>query len=37
VAVSVTTGATDGTVTEVTGGEIKPGMAVIVDTVTRGP
>ena len=37
VAVSVTTGATDGTMTEVTGGEIKPGMAVIVDTVTRGP
>jgi HlyD family secretion protein len=36
VAVSVTTGATDGTMTEVTGGELKPGMEVIVDSISQG-
>jgi len=35
VPVFVTTGATDGTMTEVTAGEIKPGMEVIVDSVSR--
>jgi HlyD family secretion protein len=33
VAVPVTVGATDGTLTEVTGGELNPGTAVVVDTV----
>jgi HlyD family secretion protein len=33
-AVDVTTGATDGIMTEVTGGDVKPGMALVVDTVT---
>ena len=33
-AISITTGATDGIVTEVMGGNIKPGQRLIVDTVT---
>lgn len=33
-AIDVTTGATDGIMTEVTGGDVKPGMAIAVDAVT---
>lgn len=33
----ITTGATDGVMTEVTGGEIEPGMAVVVDLVSTRP
>jgi HlyD family secretion protein len=33
-AIAVTTGVTNGTLTEITGGDIKPGMAVVVDTIT---
>jgi HlyD family secretion protein len=33
-AISITTGSTDGIMTEVTGGDIEPGMAVVVDTVS---
>lgn len=36
VAIPVTTGATDGITTEVTGGDIEPGMALIIDTVSNG-
>jgi len=36
VAISVTTGSTDGITTEVISGDIEPGMALIVDTVTSG-
>jgi len=32
-AIPVTIGSTDGSITEVTAGEIKPGMAVVVDTL----
>jgi len=34
VAITVTTGSTDGIMTGVTGGDIEPGMALIVDTVS---
>jgi HlyD family secretion protein len=33
-AIAVTTGVTNGTLTEITGGDIKPGMAVVVDMIT---
>jgi HlyD family secretion protein len=33
---SVTTGVSDGTMTEITGGEIKPEMAVIIEAVSKG-
>lgn len=33
-AVAITTGATDGVMTEVTGGALEPGMSVITDTIT---
>ena len=36
VAISVTTGSTDGIMTEITGGDIEPGMALVVDTVSAG-
>ncbi len=36
VAVSVTVGVTDGVMTEVIRGEVEPGMALIVDTLTAG-
>ncbi|MEW6681362.1 MAG: efflux RND transporter periplasmic adaptor subunit [Nitrospirota bacterium] len=36
-AVPVTTGATDGVMTEVTEGRVEPGMAVVVDRVTAKP
>jgi HlyD family secretion protein len=36
VAISVTTGSTDGVKTEITGGDIEPGMALVVDTVSVG-
>lgn len=36
VAISVTTGSTDGIMTEITGGDIEPGMALVVDTVSVG-
>jgi len=36
VAVPVTVGATDGTMTEIVSGEIQAGMPVIVDTVEMG-
>ncbi|HWR69237.1 MAG TPA: efflux RND transporter periplasmic adaptor subunit [Desulfomonilia bacterium] len=35
VSLKVTTGATDGTMTEVTGGDVAPGMALIVDAVSK--
>jgi HlyD family secretion protein len=34
VAIPITVGATDGVMTEVTGGQIEPGMAVVVDTIS---
>jgi HlyD family secretion protein len=34
--VPVTTGISDGKMTEVTGGELQPGMAVIVDQLAGG-
>jgi hypothetical protein len=34
VAVSITVGSTDGRMTEVTGGDLEPGMALIVNTGT---
>jgi len=37
VAVAVTTGATDGSMTQVLSGELSPGQEVIVDTITAGP
>jgi HlyD family secretion protein len=36
VAVPVTTGATDGSMTEITSGDLKPGMMVITDTLNKG-
>ena len=36
VAVPVTTGATDGSMTEITSGDLKPGMMVITDTLSKG-
>jgi HlyD family secretion protein len=36
IAISVTTGSTNGIMTEVTGGDVKPGMALVVDIVSRG-
>jgi HlyD family secretion protein len=36
VAIPITTGATDGVMTEVTGGNLKPGMALVTDTVDAG-
>ena len=36
VAVAVTTGATDGIMTEVTSGDVEPGMALVVDTLEAG-
>jgi HlyD family secretion protein len=36
VEMSVTIGATDGVMTEVTGGEVEPGMMLIVDTLDKG-
>ena len=36
VAVPITTGATDGILTEVTGGEIEPGMVLVVDALVKG-
>jgi HlyD family secretion protein len=36
VAISITTGLTDGVMTEVTGGDLEPGMAVVIDTVSSG-
>jgi HlyD family secretion protein len=36
VAIPITTGLTNGVVTEVTGGDLKPGMAVVIDTVSSG-
>ena len=36
VAVPVTTGATDGVMTEILDGEIKPGMSLIVDIISKG-
>jgi len=36
VSIPVQIGATNGVMAEITGGELKPGMAVIVDTVTMG-
>jgi HlyD family secretion protein len=36
-AIPITTGATDGVMTEVTGGEIEPGMALVVDLVSAKP
>lgn len=36
VAIPVTTGATSGTMTEITGGEVIPGMALIVEAVSKG-
>jgi HlyD family secretion protein len=35
-AIDVTTGATDGIMTEVTGGDVEPGMALVVDTLKTG-
>jgi HlyD family secretion protein len=35
VAIPVTTGVTDGIMTEITGGEVEPGMALVVDTISR--
>jgi len=34
--VAVTIGSTDGSMTEVTGGEVEPGMALVVDTLDKG-
>jgi HlyD family secretion protein len=34
VAIPVTTGVTDGIMTEITGGEVEPGMALVVDTIS---
>lgn len=36
VAIPVTTGSTDGIMTEVTAGDVEPGMALVVDTVSAG-
>ena len=36
VAITITTGATDGVVTEVTGGDLKPGMALITSIAGKG-
>ena len=36
VAIAVVTGSTDGIMTEVTGGELQPGMSLIVDTLSSG-
>jgi HlyD family secretion protein len=36
VAISVTTGSTDGIMTEITGGDVEPGIALVVDTVSVG-
>ncbi len=36
VEMTVTIGATDGVMTEVTGGEVEPGMMLIVDTIDKG-
>ena len=36
VAIPVISGSTDGSMTEITGGDIKPGMALIIDTVSNG-
>jgi len=36
VEISVAIGATDGVMTEVTGGEVEPGMMLIVDTIDKG-
>jgi HlyD family secretion protein len=36
IAISVTTGSTDGIMTEITGGDVEPGMALVVDTVSVG-
>jgi len=36
-AIPITTGATDGVMTEVTGGEIEPGVALVVDLVSAKP
>jgi HlyD family secretion protein len=35
VAIPVTTGVTDGIMTEITGGEVEPGMALVIDTISR--
>jgi len=35
-AIPVTIGATDGVVTEITGGEVSPGMALLVDSAGGG-
>ncbi|MCG6918487.1 MAG: efflux RND transporter periplasmic adaptor subunit [Deltaproteobacteria bacterium] len=36
VAISVTTGSTDGIMTEITGGDVEPGLPLVVDTVSVG-
>ena len=36
IAVAVTTGATDGTLTEIVDGDIEPGMALVVDILKAG-
>jgi HlyD family secretion protein len=35
VAIPVTTGVTDGIMTEITGGEVEPGTALVIDTISR--
>jgi HlyD family secretion protein len=36
IAMTVTTGATDGSMTEVTSGDVEPGMELVVDTLRAG-